>query len=343
MVKVSFIVPIYNVEEYVAECIESMCSQKEEQVEIILVDDGSSDHSLEICNCYAKKDNRIKVIHQENQGANIARNKGLKEAVGEWVCFVDGDDYVEPDICTGLAEYMEQPYDIICYSYNKAANGKIRKVNSNAEKIIFEKDDFKKMQIATLNRLGNYPYNASALDTVSIWNKMYRRAFLQKNQLEFIPKMPKLQDLTFNLKVYDYAQSGIYVNLPLYNYRINQASVSHRYQKNIVEKFEIINQYLIDFVAQKEETIYKTALEERLATHLRTCIVLYFCNGENKESYKKRKKEFLSLREREPYATAMKQVDLKNFTWKETILSWAIKHKMFWVCEMLCRAYELKG
>lgn len=193
------------------------------------------------------------------------------------------------------------------------------------------------MQLATLNRLGPYKYNAKVLDTVSIWNKMYRRDFLLKNNLFFIPQIPKLQDLTFNLKVYDYFQHGIYINTATYNYRINLESVSNRYQPDITCKFEIIHKFLEAFISEKSSPIYKTAFYERVTTHLRTCLVLYYCNNQNKDKYRRRKSEFFRLLQQEPYATAIKETNLKHYTWKEQILSWAIKYKFFWLCELLCK------
>lgn len=100
--KVSVIVPIYNVEKYLKKCIKSIIGQTYENIEIILVEDGSPDNSSEICDEFAKMDKRIKVIHKKNEGVSAARNSGLDVATGDYVCFVDGDDYVMPD----YVEYM---------------------------------------------------------------------------------------------------------------------------------------------------------------------------------------------------------------------------------------------
>lgn len=101
---VSVIVPIYNVEKYVSKCIESICQQTYQNIEIILVDDGSSDHSGEICDIFAKKDDRIRVVHKGNAGVSEARNSGIEACAGDYVCFVDGDDYVMPDYVSYMLE-----------------------------------------------------------------------------------------------------------------------------------------------------------------------------------------------------------------------------------------------
>ena len=94
---VSIIVPVFNVEKYLSRCINSLVAQDYKQLEIILVNDGSTDSSMTICKEYEKKDNRIKIINQQNQGLSMARNAGLKLAHGKYICFVDSDDWVEKD------------------------------------------------------------------------------------------------------------------------------------------------------------------------------------------------------------------------------------------------------
>ena len=95
--KVTVIVPVYNVSSFLSKCIESICEQEYPFLEIVLVDDGSTDESGKICDSYAERDARIKVIHKQNQGVSSARNTGLDVATGRWICFVDGDDYIMPE------------------------------------------------------------------------------------------------------------------------------------------------------------------------------------------------------------------------------------------------------
>ena len=97
--KISVIVPIYNVEKYIDRCIKSIVNQTYKNLEIILINDGSLDKSGQICDTWESKDNRIKVIHQMNSGVSVARNTGLENATGEYVTFVDSDDYIEPKYC----------------------------------------------------------------------------------------------------------------------------------------------------------------------------------------------------------------------------------------------------
>lgn len=342
MIEVSFIVAIYNVGHFLPQCIESIINQNMKNVEIILVNDGSTDNSLAICKDYARQDARIRVIDQENGGANAARNRGLREAKGEWVYFVDGDDFVDATVCTGIQEYLKLDYDIVLFSHARFANGKVIPVPYAKSKIEFSKIDFKELQFAALNRLGDYRYNYRVLDAATLCNKMYRRSFLMANNISFIPGFPKLQDMSFNLKAYDYANKAIYVPNIGYYYRYNDQSVSHRYQSNLLEKFDVINAWFKQFAESKREDAgYMRAYRERIATHMRTCIVLYFCNGENKAPYRERRAEFLHLRAIEPYCSALDQTGILAFCgYKERVLAFAVKYRWFALCEILCFMYE---
>ena len=105
---ISFIIPVYNVEKYLAQCIESVLVQSHDNIEIILVDDGSTDKSGEICDNFSKTDNRVRVIHQENRGASAARNAGLGIAKGNYIAFIDSDDYVSPSMAEKLLDAISK-------------------------------------------------------------------------------------------------------------------------------------------------------------------------------------------------------------------------------------------
>lgn len=335
--KISFVVAIYNVGVFLDQCIQSLINQTYKNIEIILVNDGSSDNSLEICHKYANKDQRIKIIDQKNQGANSARNHGLNSATGDWVFFVDGDDYVEENICKSLLSFVDEDIDFIIFTYNCIRNNKIKKIKSFNNTILIGNDDFRNLQLAALNRLGKYPFNYKVLDSVSIWNKLYSMNFLKKHNIKFVEGMPKLQDLTFNLQVYEKAKKALYINQIGYFYRINNLSLCHRYQEDMIEKFNIINSWIEKFCFEKQEEAFTKAYYERVLTHIRTCIVLYLCNVNNKKKYMIRKQEFKELCQIEPYKTAIKEVKIfAYFGIQEKILTFFIKTKCFIMCDLLC-------
>lgn len=118
MIKISIIVPLYNVEEYLSKCIETLINQTLKEIEIILIDDGSTDKSSKICDEYAKRDSRIRVIHQKNVGVSQARNNAIQIASGEFVMFVDGDDWIEEQTCEiAYNTAVEKKADALMFDY----------------------------------------------------------------------------------------------------------------------------------------------------------------------------------------------------------------------------------
>lgn len=124
---ISIIIPVYNIEKYLDKCMESVVGQTYSHIEIILVDDGSTDGSGKLCDEWGKKDNRVKVYHKKNGGAARARNLGLKEARGEYIGFVDGDDYIAEDMYACLIDAMEEEVDLVCCSTEIVFPAKMRK------------------------------------------------------------------------------------------------------------------------------------------------------------------------------------------------------------------------
>ncbi len=169
---VSIIVPIYNVEKYLDQCVASLTQQTHHNIEILLIDDGSPDNAPAICDAWQHKDERVHVLHKTNSGVSASRNAGLHAAKGEYVCFVDGDDWVEPDFVEYMLELQAK-----------------RNADIVASLCCFTSTDFHQRtqdEVSTIN-----PQEAMELffyPTIELgaWNKLYRRSFLTANNLEFI-------------------------------------------------------------------------------------------------------------------------------------------------------------
>lgn len=331
---ISCVVAIYNVDKYLDKCISSIRNQDYRNVEIILVNDGSTDNSLEICKEHAKNDSRIRIIDQANQGANVARNAGLKEAKGEWVYFADGDDYVTNDIFSYLLNYLSNDYQVIMFSNKRIENNKDIIPQYAKDIIEFEnEDDFKDLMIVTMDRMQPNRFNYKNLDAVSIWNKIYLKSFLLDNDLMFVPGFPKLQDMSFNLMVYGKAKKALFVNHVGYIYNINEGSVTKRFQKDFVKKMDILIDWFSEFDRNKNDASINEAYRGRVFTIIRSSIVLYFCNTNNDKTYGERKREFLDLYNK--YAEVIKTYNINYLPFQERVLSFCIKHKLFMMCEIL--------
>lgn len=203
--KVSVIVPVYNSEPYLADCIESIIGQTYKELEIILIDDGSSDNSGTICDEYAAKDNRICVLHQTNLGVSAARNSGLERAAGEWISFIDSDDTLEPDMYELLLRLAgEYNADIAHCGYKHIVGEEIRLVHDTKEKIRQETDEALKCLIG------------SRLFVGSLWNKIYKRELI--HDLRFRTDLKINEDILYNFEAFRRAKTSVFVDCAKYNY-----------------------------------------------------------------------------------------------------------------------------
>ena len=231
--KVSVIVPIYNTEKYLNRTIDSLVRQTLKDIEIILVDDGSSDNSSKICDDYAKKDSRIIVIHIENSGQAIARNVALEVASGKYVMFLDADDMLEDIACEvmyNLAEEKDADYVSANYIMMDEFDKKI-------EKPAFDTKMYGDFEF-DLNNLAN----CFGVMNSTLWNKIYNFEFLNKNNIKFDINPPSEDDY-FTTLAYMKAKRGYYTSKVICDYRHNPNSTS-----NICDK-----KYF-----QKQNDVYKT-------------------------------------------------------------------------------------
>ena len=179
--KVSVIVPVFNLETYISQCIESIVSQSYENIEIIVVNDGSKDRSEEIIQQYQKKDSRIKYFKRENHGLSESRNFALSKASGKYVVFVDGDDWLEKDMIAKMMNFCN--YDLVVCSYNRRYDNR-----SNPKVFDIEgecgREKFHRRLIGLQYEELHDPSNADSFGTA--WGKLYLRELISLNQMKFL-------------------------------------------------------------------------------------------------------------------------------------------------------------
>lgn len=227
---VSVIVPVYNVEEYLDECISSIIAQTENSIQIILVDDGSKDHSGEICDRYAETDDRIVVIHQENNGVSAARNAGIEQVAGEWIMFVDADDFIEYDALESLLSIPEnKKYDIISGDYYRDINEKKSFYDYKQEYDLEQyRELFFGLCVSGNSAGGLLPKEIKKAPPMMFpWLKLYKTDLIKSNNILFPVGQKSAEDQVFNLRVISAAKKIYYINKPIYYYRKRFGSASN--------------------------------------------------------------------------------------------------------------------
>ena len=330
MCTVSVIVPVYNVRRYLNNCIKSLIVQTFRDIEIILVDDGSTDGSSEICDEWAIKDVRIKVIHQKNQGVSVARNNGLAKAVGDWVSFVDGDDYVVENMIAELLEETNKSerIDLVIGSYYTVKNEKIREEHFFEGKKILdlaEKDILVKMAV------GIDVFGLNGETNVGVpWSKLYRKEIV--NEVRFQNGLKRMQDTVFNLSVFRIANKIGYIDIPLYYYRINSESAVRRYSEDFEHTAEDIitaltqQIYEYDNIVDKEEIIQYKKISLLIET-----IKLSYINRKCKLTLRQKLENIERLSKSLLYYDAIYDTSGKYLSQKYKFFMRALKLKLYWL------------
>ena len=247
--ELSIIVPVFNIKNYLTDCVESILAQSFKNFELILVDDGSSDGSSELCDEYKEKDTRIIVIHQKNSGVSIARNKGVSIARGKWIGFVDGDDWIEPDTYQkSLQKANEIAADVIQWNlYYENNNTKKRLISNEIPEgvMLFEKEI-------------DYPWWIAV-----VWNKIFKRDLIVKNQIIFPEGIAVSEDTQFAFLAYANSNRVYMMQDCFYHYRIREDSaVNTMTIQKIENKVEAISnlEFLLKKIGKDDNfyTILKT-------------------------------------------------------------------------------------
>ncbi len=246
--QISIVVPIYNVEKYLRQCLDSIVNQTYKDLEIILVDDGSPDSCGAICDEYAAKDERIVVIHKENAGVSVARNDGIERAAGEWIMFVDPDDWLELDCCEQVLRITGKVDCEIIYFQREENNedGSIAKHFPAIDSRMLSGEDLQKLQ---LNALADY-IQSLGFESTAPWGKLYRRSFLMEYSCKFPVGIKRRQDVIFNLYCLEHLKRGYYYDRVGYHYRRNNNSICRGYNRNMLD-------ILLGFYAKAEEFVIK--------------------------------------------------------------------------------------
>lgn len=234
----SIIIPVYNAEKYIENILRKLEEQKKDQVEIILIDDGSRDRSLKICQEFSKKNNNFRVFHQENQGASAARNQGIKMSEGEYIAFVDSDDDISSTFVSTLcALCKENASDII------QLDSYIITSNTSEYKSVQLPEG--KIEISTYcNFVLEQTVNA-------LWDKIYKAEIIKRNQIYFDINMVMGEDISFTLDVLEHAESVYIKHSAIYKYGKNDEGLCSNVSEEYLKDLNVLYEKMEDFIIAK--------------------------------------------------------------------------------------------
>lgn len=308
MPKISVIVPVYNVEPYIVKCLDSLVASTLKDLEILIIDDGSKDHSIDLALPYQEKYENITILTKTNGGLSDARNFGLSMAIGEYISFIDSDDYVDPNMFLKMYEAAkEHDSDIVCCD------------------MYYVEDDQFKYSVAADFTCSSYAENKGVISiNNSANNKIYRRSFLEDKQF---PKGMWYEDLAVIPTWLAEANCIVHLNEAMYYYVQRKGSIAHSVNEKIFDIYQAIDQ-VAKYLARKEFKNYQQEIEKM---YLENCLVMTtlrikdFDESQTKLLFLKKHIQHLNTYLPNWY----KVMKRYRYSFKQRVLFWLLKHHQF--------------
>lgn len=305
---ITIIIPVYNCEKYISRCMDSIINQNYNSVEIIIINDGSTDNTLEKCKKYDENYKNIRIINQTNRGVCYSRNIGIKNAQGKYILFIDADDYLLENSLNNIDELLESEFDIIKFSY-------IIKNKKSEQKIIFEEKtyDFNidNKEIFFRKFLENSHENM-------VWGQLIKRSLL--NNITFKENLFYAEDFLFNYELYNQAKNIKYTEKIIYNYEKNDDSITMNFKnKKILKKIDNLIYVFEKLILENEITSIRKYLEVKfLKEVIPQIMMLVFENGIPKKHIIQ---QYRNILEKDLFTSIFSNIEitnLKNYKYKST-------------------------
>lgn len=345
MDKLSVIIPIYNVEPYLCQCLDSVINQTYKNLEIILIDDGSPDNCGAICDEYAQEDDRIVVIHKQNGGLSAARNDGIEKATGEWIAFVDSDDWCETGYYEQLFEALgNKNVDVFCaggcyYEYN---SGMVTKRTIKEVILYDQRKELDGLMIKVLVAPYSELKEIGNVVMAGPWDKLYRTEFIKKNALRFDVNCKACEDYLFNFQVFDKAEAIGGCPYIGYHYRYVDTSITKGFNPHKSEIFYDFVCRLYTYMEQQDCGLndqIKQAIAfmcfDRLDCSFRVC---YF-HPANTKPYKEIAGEIKQMKTWPYFCEAIYSNNNQYFSKKKLVLKYLLRLPWVWPLKL---AYSVK-
>jgi len=339
---ISIIIPVFNAKGSLKACVDSVLNQTYQHIEVIIIDDGSRDGSSFLCDVISSKNGIIRVHHQNNQGVSAARNKGIELSKGDYVTFVDADDWIDPNVCEVLAESLRTiDYDLFCYSavYHWKKQTRSYLFKGDLEQLSPAQKEELHCKVMTPSAPG-FEYNCNTRFAGSVWGKFYKAKILKENRLLFSTKTIISEDVLFNVLTMDFFDKIGYSTKTFYHYQITSTSAQNRYRRNSMEYFG----FIIDEIQQWLISSNKNQQYRDCANSL----FVHYLFGTLKEDYfhKDNPDQTLALSKvkcvlsQEKYQNILMSAQNGYFSMSEKFLIALMRLKMIFVIRTLMRIYN---
>lgn len=269
---ISIIVPVYNVERYLEQCIESLVNQTYKNLEIILVNDGSTDSSGSLCEKLAKTDKRIRVIHKNNEGLGFARNTGMEVMNGKYVTFIDSDDYADSNLIELLYTNLKNENADTCIGgFKRVKNSGEVIFKEQYDRVVYSDGEVKNNLL--IKMLGSSPEKSDAI-RMSVWNVIYSADIIRNSNLKFPSERELIsEDIIFDVKYYQGSKRVVVIDSLAYNYRINEESLTRKYKSDRFEKCKILYEELKNQVNKiYDDDMAILRVQRQFFVNIRECI-----------------------------------------------------------------------
>lgn len=349
VVKVSIIVPVYNAEKYLERCLQSIKVQTLKEIEVILVDDGSTDTSSVICDQYVKEDQRFKVYHMENAGAGYARNVGLGVAQGMYIGFVDSDDYIKPEMFEVMYEAsIKEATELIMCSHIDVIHGKAYPYELPIAQHLLKGQEIYDELLSRM--LGGLTLGSHKEEVISgyVWRMLFNREFIARHQLHFASeRQVQYEDLWFIVEALNQAESILILKDQLYYYCQRAGSLMRSYKEYVWERQSLLHQQLEGATKGK---INEDVLKRRLTTRRIVSLLEEIDSTTGIYPFRNHKSvvqriQFIS--EKEEVRQALKDLELGNVSAMHKVKLYLLSIRrygyLYYLTYILCQMKRYKG
>lgn len=333
----SVIVPIYNAEHFMDKCVESLVNQTYSNIEILLIDDGSTDNSYQKCEKWATKDNRIKIFHESNQGVSSARNLGIQMSTGNRIVFVDSDDWLDLNTFKFVMDNYEK-YDLVIWNCVDCIDNKMTMSHFTHDVYIADSqeklDEMKKNGFAGEDENG-IPFN---FGLKNIWNRIIKRSILVDNNLYFDTKLKNHEDFLFAFLTYEYVKNVVIIDKPFYFRLVRNNSLSHAFNPLIYENNKNAYRKMEEYISRyhSNDNWYLNSAKQYYTGWFIQILVKYYFHKKSGMSFIQAYNKTKELINEMPYKNSF-DYKLNHTSTKKKILCFLAKNKMIFTISLICK------